>query len=188
MEESLSKLLSLYFGLFLIICRVATFPFLWYTSCVNLGKLGGKAMQQTQQNQPLHYNALQLAYIGDSVFDLMVRSDRLFHQDTNVKKLHRACIERVNASSQARALRYLMPYLTQEETQIAQRGRNAKPHTLPKNGDAQEYALATALEAVFGYHYLCGNQKRIDELFAYCLLCWQEEENALNKKGDILPL
>ena len=123
-----------------------------------------------------HYNALQLAYVGDSVFDLLVRSYQLSRHDGSVKALHAACVARVNAAAQADALRHLLPYLDADEAAVVQRGRNGKPHSLPKHANPADYALATALEALFGYLYLDNKTQRMQELFAMCVALWEKQE------------
>lgn len=109
---------------------------------------------------------LQLAYLGDSVWDLLVRS-RLVHRGLNVQHMHREAIARVNAGAQAEAFRRLREHLTEREASVAMRGRNAHPHHgVPKNQHPQDYADATALESLMGYLCLTGQEARIRELFA----------------------
>ena len=110
-------------------------------------------------------SGLQLAYIGDSVFDLMVRT-RMLTTGSRVHDLHRMATSRVNAVSQARALEKLLPSLTPEETEIVKRGRNAHAHhTVPKAATAGDYSRATGLEALFGYLYLTHEDERLCEIF-----------------------
>jgi len=119
-------------------------------------------------------NSLQLAHIGDTVWDLMVRS-RLIYQGRNVRNMHKDAIARVNAGAQARALERILPLLTEEEADVARRGRNVHPHhAAPKNQDAIDYHQATALEALVGYLYLTGQEERLLELFRLS----QEENHA----------
>lgn len=119
-------------------------------------------------------NSLQLAHVGDTVWDLLVRS-RLIYQGRNVRNMHKDAIARVNAGAQARAMARIMPLLTEEEADVARRGRNAHPHHgAPKNQDAIDYHHATALEALVGYLYLTGQEERLLELFRRS----QEENDA----------
>ena len=110
---------------------------------------------------------LALAYIGDSVFELYVREKILLEDQTNkVHTLHQKAIRIVNAKSQAAFLEALMPQLTETECYIVQRGKNAKPHSVPKNADILDYKNATAFEALVGFLYLTGNRERLFELLA----------------------
>ena len=110
-------------------------------------------------------NPLALAFIGDSLWDLLVRG-RLLRSPAKVNALHRQAITRVNAGAQAEAYRRILPCLTPEETDIARRGMNAHArHNVPKNQDPVAYSQATGLEALFGYLYLSGQGDRILELF-----------------------
>ena len=116
---------------------------------------------------------LQLAYLGDSVHALLVRS-ALILRDIPVQAMHKESNERVSAVSQARELQRVLPYLTEEEADIARRGRNAHPrHSAPKSASSGEYAGATGLEVLLGYLYITGQTDRIRELAPYFL----REEN-----------
>jgi len=110
---------------------------------------------------------LQLAYVGDSVHALLVRT-RLLQKNLLVKDMHRASNEAVSAVSQARELARLLPILSEEEAAIVRRGRNAHPHHgAPKSASVGEYAEATGLEALLGYLYLTGQSGRIRKLEPY---------------------
>ena len=110
---------------------------------------------------------LQLAYVGDSVHALLVRT-HLLQKNLLVKDMHRAANEAVSAVSQARELARLLPRLSEEEAAIVRRGRNAHPHhSAPKSASVGEYAEATGLEALLGYLYLTGQSGRIRELEPY---------------------
>ena len=110
---------------------------------------------------------LQLAYIGDSVHALLVRTS-LLQKDLLVRDMHRASNEAVSAVSQAKELARVLPLLTSEETDIVRRGRNAHPHhSAPKSASTADYAGATGLEALLGYLYLSGQSERIQELLPY---------------------
>ena len=108
-------------------------------------------------------NGLQLAFIGDTIYDLFVRGDVLERHDESVQKLHRHAIARVNAAAQARAFDRVEPMLTQEEADVARRARNAHSRP-PKNQDPGDYSRATAREALCGYLYLCGRHDRRQQL------------------------
>ena len=110
-------------------------------------------------------NPLQLAYLGDSVWDLLVRS-RLLYAGRNVHNMHRAATGSVNAGAQAQALERMTPLLSPEETEITRRGRNAHArHPAPRNQNPADYQAATALEALVGFLYVTGQEERLLELF-----------------------
>ena len=108
-------------------------------------------------------NGLQLAYVGDSVYDLFVRKDILECHDESVQKLHKRAISRVNAGAQARAFDLIEGLLNEEEHDVARRARNAHSRP-PKNQNPGDYSKATALEALCGYLYLCGQYDRLNTL------------------------
>ena len=108
---------------------------------------------------------LDLACVGDGVFDLLCREQMLQKGSCPVKKLHRRKTGLVNCQAQARALEQLRPVLTEEEWAVALRGRNAHVGHVPKNASAADYHGATALEALFGWLYLSGELSRVRELF-----------------------
>ena len=117
-------------------------------------------------------NPLQLAYIGDAVWELMVRS-RIIYKGRSARHVHKDAVACVNAHAQCEALRRIELLLTEEEADIARRGRNAHAHhAAPKNQDAADYRAATALEALIGYLYLTGQEERLLTLFKHS----QEEE------------
>ena len=109
---------------------------------------------------------LVLAYIGDSVMDLFVRTYFATSVNETVSKLNARAIKVVKASAQANILHMLDDVLDDEDKDIVRRGRNAKSATMPKNADVTDYRLATGLEALLGYLFLNGNTKRISELFS----------------------
>lgn len=110
-------------------------------------------------------NPLQLAYAGDTVWELLIRS-RLALRKLKVVNMHRMAIAGVNAGAQAMALQRIEDRLTAEEADIVRRGRNAHPkHAAPKHQDPADYQAATALEALFGYFYLTGQDERMLALF-----------------------
>ena len=108
---------------------------------------------------------LNLAHVGDAVYELLVR-DRLTRESAlSVKDQHRRTIEYVAASAQAAALERIAPALTEEERRIVRRGRNVRVHGVPSGCTIAEYHAATALEALFGWLWLRGETSRIAELF-----------------------
>lgn len=107
---------------------------------------------------------LQLAYIGDAVYELLVRT-YLLKKKLPVKELHKSTIKYVKAKAQADIVHVLEDILSEEEKGIVKKGRNAKTNTMPKNADMIDYKYATGFEALMGYLYLLGEDNRITELF-----------------------
>ena len=116
-------------------------------------------------NHPKQLSPLTLAFLGDAVFELLMRESFVTDGNANVAKLHKKTVAVVCASAQSRAIFLLEGLLSEEETDIYKRGRNANGHHVPKNADPVEYRRATGLEALFGYLYLKGEQARIRFLF-----------------------
>lgn len=110
-------------------------------------------------------SALDLAFIGDGVYDLLAREYLLQGGPSPVKKLHGQKTSLVCCKAQAKALSGLWEGLSSEERDIALRGRNAHVGHVPKNADIAYYHGATALEALFGWLYLRGETDRARELF-----------------------
>ncbi len=110
---------------------------------------------------------LNLAFVGDGVYELMVRERLVSLANRPNKELHKLSVTQVRAEAQAAAIDRLMPHLSEQEVAVYKRGRNA--HT-SRSGDG--YHKATGLEALFGYLYLSGNLDRVRELF---LLAIEEE-------------
>ena len=126
-------------------------------------------------------NPLQMAYVGDTVHDLYVRS-MLLSRGMTVGKMHRQAVRMVSAGAQARMLERIEPDLTENEADVARRGRNSQAkHAAPKNADPADYAHATALEALWGYLYLSGQNQRLDELMKLALSrtedVWQKQSS-----------
>ena len=116
------------------------------------------------ENDALQMNALQLAYLGDSVWETIVRYE-LASRKYNVRHMHRECVSLVNAHSQAQLLLVIQDSLDNIEADVVRRGRNAHPkHAAPKNQDPEEYAASTGFEALFGFLYLTGKDDRIRTL------------------------
>ena len=110
------------------------------------------------------YSPLTLAYIGDAIFDVVIRSILVNKGNTAVNKLHQRASSIVKAPTQAAMAAALMEYFTDEEADWYRRGRNSKPHTKAKNATTMDYLEATGFEAVVGYLYLTGDMDRICEL------------------------
>jgi ribonuclease-3 family protein len=119
-------------------------------------------------------NPLQMAYVGDTVHDLYVRS-MLLSRGMTVGKMHKQAVRMVSAGAQAKMLAAIEPELTSEEADAARRGRNSQAkHAAPKHADPADYAHATGLEALWGYLYLSGQAKRLDELIKLALARTEE--------------
>ncbi|MCC8045292.1 MAG: ribonuclease III [Clostridiales bacterium] len=112
------------------------------------------------------YSALALAYIGDAVYELIIRTIFVKRADMQVEKLHRKVTRCVSAKAQAKMITALLPVFDEEEMAIYRRGRNAKPYTKAKNATMAEYLEATGFEAVMGYLYLEERFERMNELTA----------------------
>lgn len=106
-------------------------------------------------------NPLIWAYIGDSVYEMYVRSFIISDTKRTVFNLHKKSIKYVKAAAQSAHLELIAPFLTEEENDIVRRGRNSKANHLPKNANVIDYRRATAFEALIGYLYLL---KRFDRL------------------------
>jgi ribonuclease-3 family protein len=110
------------------------------------------------------YSPLTLAYIGDGVFDLVIRSVVVGKGNTRANQLHQRTSRIVKAHTQAEIIGYLEGQLTEEEADIYRRGRNAKSPTMAKNATMSDYRKATGLEALVGYLYLTDRFERLVEL------------------------
>lgn len=116
------------------------------------------------ENAIRELSALELAYIGDTVYDLYIRSYLVINKMGKVSDLHKHASGVVNARAQALAAGLLQPFFTERELEIFRMGKNAKS-TPPKNMSHEDYSLATAVEAVIGYLYCRKNNDRLIELF-----------------------
>lgn len=116
-------------------------------------------------SDPRELSPVALAFIGDGVFELLVRERLLGQGSMPAQKLHALAVKKVCASSQARCYASLESALNEDELSILKRGRNASTSRVPKSCTPEEYRKATAIEALFGYLYLKGDMTRIAELF-----------------------
>lgn len=117
-------------------------------------------LSKVEANQ---YNPLVLAFIGDAVFEVFVRTHLVMEsKELSAHKLHVKAISYVKAHAQSEFIHGIENELSEEERAIFKRGRNAKSPTVPKNADVQEYRAATGFEALLGYLYLCGEEERLD--------------------------
>ncbi|NLM41053.1 MAG: ribonuclease III [Firmicutes bacterium] len=107
---------------------------------------------------------LALAYVGDAVFELYIRT-KLVAYPARVHDLHRSAVRYVQAARQAEIIHAWEPELTEEEKEVVRRGRNAKSG-VPRRSDALEYRYSTGMEALLGYLYLSGQQERLLQLLS----------------------
>ena len=121
---------------------------------------------------------LSLAYIGDGVFELLARQHVLGQGTARASSLHRRVVAFTRAEAQAVAAQALWPTLGDAERAVFLRGRNAKPHSIPRHATAREYALATGLEALFGWLWLAGERERLLELWA-AIIAPKDHEKSL---------
>lgn len=115
------------------------------------------------------YSPLTLAYIGDGIFDVVIRSIVVGRGNTPVNQLHHKTSHIVKAHSQAMMAEVLLDEMTDTEKDIYRRGRNAKSHTMAKNATVMDYRSATGFEALMGYLYLTDEMDRILELISIAL-------------------
>ncbi|MDD5603505.1 MAG: ribonuclease III domain-containing protein [Eubacteriales bacterium] len=112
---------------------------------------------------------LILAYIGDAVYEMYVRTILVKGKRNTVHNLHRMSTDYVKAKAQSDIIHAIMNELTQEEADVVRRGRNAKSGTIPKNADVTEYKYATGLESLIGFLYLRGMNSRLIEILELCV-------------------
>lgn len=110
------------------------------------------------------YSPLTLAFVGDCIYDLIVRTVVVERHNTSPNRLHKEKSGLVKAQTQAKMAEALQEYLTEEELAVYKRGRNAKSYTTAKNASVADYRKATGLEALYGYLYLSGRMGRLLEL------------------------
>ncbi len=109
--------------------------------------------------------AAALAYLGDSVLELMVRTMLVERGIYQSRKLNRMALDYVTATKQAAAMERIMPLLTEEEITVYHRGRNLEHANIPKSATRSEYLMASGFEALFGYLHLTGDRERMETLF-----------------------
>lgn len=112
-------------------------------------------------------NPLQMAFIGDAVYNLVMRTQSLL-SGKGLHAMHLGTTGRVNAAAQAKALRLLQDELTPDEQDLVRRGRNAQArHAAPRSATGAQYKAATGFEALIGFLYLTGQTQRLNALFAF---------------------
>lgn len=123
------------------------------------------------------YSPLTLAYIGDCVYDLIVKSLVIHQGNKQVNKLHKETSGLVQASSQSKMMRKMQEYLSEEECAVYKRGRNAKSVSPAKNQSITDYRRATGFEALLGYLYLKKEYKRMLDLVKIGLDSLEENDD-----------
>lgn len=118
---------------------------------------------------PKQLNPLVLAYMGDAVYEVFVRQYVISQPNQRPNHLHRSSTKHVSAKAQAHALEMCLPHLTEEETDIVKRGRNAKSGSSPKNADILDYRHSTAFECLLGYLFYMGRHERLEEIMRLSL-------------------
>lgn len=126
---------------------------------------------------------LVLAFVGDSVFDLFIRSRLAMKKNESPHKMHIRATSYVKAEAQGKIALFLYDMLDDEEKKIFKRGRNSNPATVPKNADMIDYRHATAFETVLGYLYLTGNYERLNRLMNIAAEII-EQEGAVNSENQ----
>ena len=121
------------------------------------------------------YSPLTLAYLGDAVYEMVIRTICVKRANMQTQKLHRKVTGYVSAKAQAKMMDALIGELTEEEESIYRRGRNSKPYTKAKNASMEEYLKATGVEALVGYLYLQKEYERMNALIAHGIEALQEK-------------
>lgn len=121
----------------------------------------------TEKKDIRNYSPLKLAYLGDAVFEIIIRTLITEHTEGPVKNLHKRTSTLVNAGAQADLAAVMQEKLTEDEQSAFRHGRNAKASSVAKHADIHDYRNATGLEALFGYLYLTGRFERAVELLKY---------------------
>ena len=122
---------------------------------------------KSEAADPDMLNPLVLAFVGDSVFDLYVRTMLVLSERGNVNKLHKSATDYVRSGAQAKIARDVSEILSDKEKDILRRGRNSHSGYVPKNAVVSEYRYATGFEALIGYLYLKGNTERLIEILKF---------------------
>ena len=121
------------------------------------------------------YSPLTLAYLGDAVYEMVIRTICVKRTNMQTQTLHRKVTGYVSAKAQAKMMDALIGELTEEEESIYRRGRNSKPYTKAKNASMEEYLKATGFEALVGYLYLQKEYERMNALIAHGIEALQEK-------------
>ncbi len=135
-----------------------------------------KEKMQLEEINITDYSPLTLAYIGDGIYEIVIRTIIVDEANRQVNKIHKAASGLVKAGTQAKMIHLIMDDLTEEEIQIFKRGRNAKAVTRAKNASMSEYRRATGFEALMGWLYLSAQSDRMMDLIMLALKRFEMEE------------
>ena len=142
-------------------------------------------LKETDANQ---YSPLVLAYLGDAVYEILIRTIVVSEGNMQVNKLHKKSSALVKAAAQAEFLMAIEEELTEEEHAVYKRGRNAKSFSMAKNATMKDYRMATGFEALMGYLYLSGKTERMVDLVALAMKKTGKaapEDTEKNRRGEI---
>ena len=128
-----------------------------------------KEAMKLKEVEAREYSPLALAYLGDAVYELAIRTFVMNHGNTQVNKMHKKTAGLVKAEAQANFYKVLEEELTEEEKAVYRRGRNAKSVTMAKHAKMKDYRMATGFEALMGYLYLTEQMERMAELLGHGL-------------------
>ena len=128
-----------------------------------------KEAMKLKEVEAREYSPLALAYLGDAVYELAIRTFVMNHGNTQVNKMHKKTAGLVKAEAQANFYEVLEEELTEEEKAVYRRGRNAKSVTMAKHATMKDYRMATGFEALMGYLYLTEQMERMAELLGHGL-------------------
>ncbi len=120
------------------------------------------------KEQIMKMNSTTLAYLGDAVFEVIVREKIVTEKPGDVGRAHHTAVRYVSAAGQAKAARAMINegFLTEEEEKVYRHARNHRSMSRPQNADPREYKIATGFEALLGYLYLCDERQRLREIAA----------------------
>lgn len=127
-------------------------------------KVGDKMLFSDKTLSEAEYNPLAVAYIGDTVYDLFIRTKILEKGNKQVTNMHKEAVKFVNASAQAKCVTMIEPFLTEKEVHLIKWGKNAKSVSVPKNANVKDYHTATGFEVLIGSLYISNQTQRLNEI------------------------
>ncbi len=133
-----------------------------------------KKQFQLKPAEAASYSPLVLAYLGDCIYEMVLRTVIVCHGNTSVNRLNQKTSYFAKATTQSELVKCIMEELTEEEMRIFKRGRNAKSVTVAKHASMTDYRMATGLEALIGYLYLDGRYERLVELIRAGIQCLED--------------
>ena len=131
-----------------------------------------------ERRELVYANSTTLAYVGDAVYELAVRTYLIRQRSVGVNQIHRKAVRYVSSEGQARAIKQMAEgFLTEEEELVYRRARNRRATSRPKNADPRRYKLATGLEALIGFLYLARERERLEVVLAEIIRIIEEGED-----------